>query len=42
MDLSGYSHEAVIEALVVTMNDDSADDMIKASRGCYLKDMQIF
>jgi len=33
MDLSEYSHEAVIEALVITINDDSADDMIKASCG---------
>ncbi|WP_339322124.1 hypothetical protein [Paenibacillus sp. FSL W8-0194] len=33
MDLSGYSHETVIEALAVTINDDSANDMIKASCG---------
>lgn len=33
MDLSGYSHEAVIKALVITVNNDLADDMIKASCG---------
>ncbi|GIO41562.1 hypothetical protein [Paenibacillus apis] len=33
MDLSGYSHEAVIEALAVIIKDDSVDDMIKASCG---------
>ncbi|WP_059053622.1 hypothetical protein [Paenibacillus senegalimassiliensis] len=33
MDLSEYHHETVIEALMVTANQDLTDDMIQASCG---------
>jgi len=33
MDLSEYSHENVVKALLIISNHDSTDDMLKASCG---------